>query len=141
LVGWLMMAGIFILLFGMSLILSRKILIKLRKFLEEPILFLDDKLKSIGIIAGALLSLIGGWIVSVAFNYPQLWYLHPIGLLILCFGLLYLFLPDWLSSLSRFFDRLLLSADEIFIEDRRNAGLVLIGIAIFILISAYLIIR
>jgi len=136
-----MIAGIFILLFGMILIVSRKILIKLRSFLEEPILFLDEKLKSIGIIAGALLSLIGGWIVSVAFNYPQLWYLHPIGLLILCFGLLYLFLPEWLGSLSGFFDRFLLSADQVFIEDRRNAGLVFIGIALFILISAYLIAR
>jgi hypothetical protein len=88
-----------------------------------------------------VLVVIGGWLISVAFGYPSLWYLHIMGVIVLFFGLLYLFLPDWLDWLSSVLDRILLSTDEAVIAARKSLGIILVISAIYVFYSAYLVLR
>lgn len=136
--GFLITAGVISLIFGMISLLSREILLVLGSALNKPILYFDDKLKVIRVPIGLLLTGLGVWIISVAFNYPELWYLHLIGILILFFGLLYLFIPEWITVLSRFLDQVMLTTDELFIGTRKALGVIMILAAIYIFYSAYL---
>ncbi|MBN2058655.1 MAG: hypothetical protein JW782_07650 [Candidatus Saganbacteria bacterium] len=135
----LLFAGIIALIFGVLSLFSREMLLYLGDALNRPIVSIDDKLKAIRIPLGLVLVVIAGWIISVAFSYPTLWYLHIIGIVILFFGLLYLFVPRWLDHLSRFLDQTMLSTDEILIGLRKAVGIVLMLAAIYIFYSVYLV--
>ena len=91
-VEWLVTAGVILLIFGFLLIFSRNALVVLGAILNAPVATIDEKLKSYRILAGVVLVVIGGWLISVAFGYPSLWYLHIMGVIVLFFGLLYLLL-------------------------------------------------
>lgn len=135
---WLITLGIILLIFGLIFIFSRNILLALGSFLNQPVASIDKRIKSYRILAGVILVIIGGWVISVAFGYPELWYLHIIGVLILFFGLLYLFLPDWLDWLSTVLDQILLSTDEAVIAARKSLGIILIIAAIYVFYSVYI---
>ena len=135
---WLIAAGILSLLTGTMLVFSSETLKMIGDILNKPVGNIDNALLSVRIPAGIVLVIIGGWIISVAFGYPELWYLHLVGGLVLLFGLLYLFLAQWLTIVSRIADQLLLSTDELVLGTRKSFGVVLIVIAIYIFYSAYL---
>ena len=137
----LIAAGIIALVFGILAVFSREMLMYLGSSLNKPIAYIDDKLQGIRIPLGLVLAVIGGWIISVAFRYPMLWYLHIFGVVILFFGLLYLFVPPWLDVLSKIFDKTLLSTDEMFIGLRKAVGVLLILAAVYIFYSVLLVIR
>jgi len=107
-------------------------------FLNKPLVYLDQKLRSVRLLSGIALVIIGGWIIWVAANYKELWFLNIIGIILIFFGLLYLFLPGWLDQISVVMDKTLLSPDEIVISIRRSLGIIFIIIAIYIFYSAYL---
>ncbi|MFA5113642.1 MAG: hypothetical protein WC529_05025 [Candidatus Margulisiibacteriota bacterium] len=138
---WLITAGIVSLLTGILLVFSSDTLQKIGEVLNKPIASIDGAVMGIRLPAGIALVIVGGWIISVAFGYTSLWYLHLIGALILFFGLLYLFLPQWLGIVSRVADQLLLSTDELVLGTRKSFGVVLIVVAIYIFYSAYLSVR
>lgn len=135
---WLVTAGIISLLVGAMLLFSSETLRQWGKILNRPLAFIDGSLAGIRIPAGIVLVIIGGWISSVAFSYTALWYLHLIGAVILFFGLLYLFLPQWLTLLSQICDQLLLSTDELVMGTRKSFGVILIVVAVYIFYAAYL---
>lgn len=138
---WLITAGIVSLLTGILLVFSSDTLQKIGEILNKPVASIDGAVMGIRLPAGIALVIVGGWIISVAFGYASLWYLHLIGALILFFGLLYLFLPQWLGIVSRIADQLLLSTDELVLGTRKSFGVVLIVVAIYIFYSAYLSVR
>ena len=140
-VEWLVTAGVILLIFGFLLIFSRNALVVLGSILNAPVATIDEKVKSYRILAGVVLVVIGGWLISVAFGYPSLWYLHIMGVIVLFFGLLYLFLPEWLDWLSSVLDRILLSTDEAVIAARKSLGIILIISSIYVFYSAYLVLR
>jgi len=140
-VEWLIMVGVVLLVFGFLFIFSRNALMVLGSVMNAPVATIDEKLKSYRILAGVVLVVIGGWLISVAFGYPSLWYLHIIGVTVLFFGLLYLFLPEWLDWLSSVLDHILLSTDEAVIAARKSLGIILIISAIYVFYSAYLVMR
>src|SRR3989338_3376600 len=136
--GWLTVSCLVSLLTGILLLFSNEIIRKLGGFLNRPIAYLDRWLSLVRIPAGIILAITGGWIISIAFNYPVFWFLHLIGVIILFFGLLYLFFPEWLNFFSRVADKLLFSPDELVLGTRRGLGAVLIVAAVYILYVAYL---
>ncbi|MCU0640537.1 MAG: hypothetical protein MUC35_00425 [Candidatus Margulisbacteria bacterium] len=135
---WLIVAGIVSLLSGVLLVFSSETLKKLGDLLNTPLGQIDGVLLAARIPAGIALVIVGGWIISVAFAYPELWYLHLVGGLLLAFGLLYLFLAQWLTVLSQLCDQLLLSTDDLVLGTRKSFGVVLIVIALYIFYAAYL---
>jgi hypothetical protein len=135
---WLIVAGVLSLLVGVLLVFSSETLKAIGDVFNKPIGYIDDALLSVRIPAGIVLVIIGGWIISVAFSYPELWYLHLLGGIILLFGLFYLFLSGGLTTISRVADQLLLSTDELVMGTRKSFGVFLIVIALYIFYSAYL---
>ena len=136
--AWLITIGIFSLIFGMILLFPAGAIRMLDAFLNKPLVYLDNKLRSFSILSGTALVIIGGWIIWVAASYRELWPLNIIGVILVFFGLLYLFLPGWLDQISTVMNKTLLSPDEMVISIRRSLGIIFIIIAIYIFYSAYL---
>lgn len=139
--SWLIVIGVLLLVFGALFIFSREMLLAMGAFLNKPVGYIDSKLSAYRMLVGIVLVIVGGWVISVAFRYPELWYLHLIGAVVLFFGLLYLFLPGWLDWLSKILDQILLSTDEAVIGARKSLGIILIVVAIYVFYSAYLMLR
>jgi hypothetical protein len=114
---------------------------KLGELLDRPLFYLDNRLNMIKVPAGIVLVMVGGWLISVALKYSALWYLGLAGGVLLLFGLLYLFLPDWLSALSRLSDRPLFSTDNFVWGARKSISLILIICALYIFFTVYLSIK
>ncbi len=138
---WLVAAGILSLLAGASLLFFGKVSRGFWNTVNRPVAYIDGILAGIRIPAGIALVITGGWLISVAFNYPELWYLHLVGVLALFFGLLYLFLPQWLATLSTAADRLLFSTDELVLGTRKSFGIILILVALYIFYAVYLLVK
>ncbi|MEE8637517.1 MAG: hypothetical protein V3T21_00570 [Candidatus Margulisiibacteriota bacterium] len=138
---WLITIGVVLLIFGALFIFSREMLLAIGEFLNKPVGYIDKGFRAYRMLVGIVLVIIGGWVISVAFSYPELWYLHIIGVVVLFFGLLYLFLPGWLDWLSKVLDQILLSTDEAVIGARKSLGIILIVVAIYVFYSAYLMLK
>jgi len=135
---WLIASGVVSLFMGIILLFSGATLRTIGEILNRPVAYIDGIVTAIRLPAGIALVIVGGWVISVAINYPMLWYLHLLGIINLFFGLVYLFLPQWLEMLSRMADQLLLSTDELVLGTRKSLGVILIVVAIYIFYAAYL---
>jgi hypothetical protein len=106
--------------------------------LNKPVLFLDGVVNSVKIPAGIVLVIIGGWLVSVALGYPALWVLGAAGVLLVLFGLIYLFQPNWLVPLSKISDKFIFSTDDFVLGARKSIGIILIVCSLYIFFAVYL---
>jgi len=129
-----MIAGVISLVMGVLLLFPKEVLRGLLGWLEKPVLMVDELVNSVRIPVGIVLVIIGGWVVSVAFSYPELWYLHVIGVVVVFFGLINLFLPQWASVFSKVADRLVFSTDEMVLGLNRTAGIILVICGLYILL-------
>ena len=136
--GWLVAAEIISLLTGLFLLLADNNVHKLSVLLNKPVFYLDDLVSTIKLPAGIALLIIGGWLVSVALAYAQLWFLSLMGAVVILFGLLYLFLPDWLAPLSNISDKFIFSTDDFVLGARKSIGIILIVCALYIFFAVYL---
>jgi hypothetical protein len=109
--------------------------------LDRPVAYIDEKLDSMRIISGLVLVIIGGWFISLAFNYPVLWYFHILGILALFIGLLYLFLPGWLKALSTIADQSVFFTDDFVFAAPRAVGIALLIAAVYIFYFVYMSVR
>lgn len=139
--GWLITAGTVGIFMGLLLLSSAEVLRRFWGYLNSPIAYIDSALEGVRVPVGVTLLIVGGWIISVAFNYPTLWYLYLLGGIILLFGLFYLFIPRWMERLSGLADQLLFSTDELVLGTRKSFGIILIVVGIYIYYAAYLLSR
>jgi hypothetical protein len=136
--GWLLASGIVSFLAGTVFLFSEKGMSRLSIVLGQTVVYLDGSLNSIRVPLGVGLVVAGGWLISIAFSYASLWYLHIIGATSLFFGLLYLFLPNWLAVFSKIADQVLFSVDEVILGARKSFGAILIIAASYIFYAVYL---
>ena len=136
--GWLVTAEIVSLLTGFLLLLADKNIHKLSRFLNKPLFYLDGMVNSVKIPAGIVLVIVGGWLVSVALGYQSLWFLGLMGVVVIVFGLFYLFLPNWLVPLSKISDKFIFSTDDFVLGARKSIGIILIVCALYIFFAVYL---
>jgi len=135
--GYLIAAGIVVLLFGLSLIFTSDFLKKLVDTTNKVIVYLDEKLQPVKLWVGLLLVVIAAWLLYVVANYPDLSYLTSVWVICLFFGLLFLFLPNWLSTLSNVSNKIIFSTDDVVMGSRKIIGIVLLIISIYIFYAAY----
>lgn len=135
--GYLIAAGIVVLLFGLSLIFTSDFLKKLVDTTNKVIVYLDEKLQPVKLWVGLLLVVIAAWLLYVVANYPDLGYLTSVWVICLFFGLLFLFLPNWLSTLSNVSNKIIFSTDDVVLGSRKIIGIVLLIISIYIFYAAY----
>jgi len=129
---WIITSGIIALIVGVTLLLSDS-LRAIARVLDRTVAYIDDKVSSVRIVAGIVLVILGGWFISIAMNYTSLWFFHLIGVIVLFFGLLYLFLPGWLAVLSRVADQIVFSTDEYVFAARKVIGIIMVIAAGYIL--------
>jgi len=138
---WLITVGIISLLVGAVALFSSEKLRKSAELLNKPIYHLDNFLSSIRIPVGAILIITGGWLVSVAFSYPESWYFHLIGVIAIFIGMLYIFLPEWLKIMAKMADQTLFSTDELVTGPRKIIGIVCLIVALYIFYAVFLILK
>jgi hypothetical protein len=122
--GWITAAIVIILVVGLALLLIGSSHAHVQA-LDQTIAHIDEKINSVRFLVGPVLVILGGWFVSIAFSYAALWYLLPVGLIVVCCGLLYVFFPGWLVRLSQIADQVVFSADEHVYAARKVVGIVL----------------
>ena len=135
--GYLVLLGLVILFFALFLLFMPNFLGKLGGLCNRVILYLDEKLQPIKVWIGLLLVAVGGWLLYVVANYPELWYLTAVWMICMLFGLLFLVLPNWLSWLSNLSNKIILSTDEVVMGSRKIIGIVLLIISIYVFYAAY----
>ncbi|MEE8637516.1 MAG: hypothetical protein V3T21_00565 [Candidatus Margulisiibacteriota bacterium] len=135
--GYLFALGSIILVFAVILLFAAKFLGKLGEVCNRVVLYLDEKLQPIKVWIGLLLIAVGGWLLYVVANYPELGYLTSIWIICLLFGLLFLVLPNWLSWLSNLSNKIIFSTDEVVMGSRNIIGIVVLIISIYVFYAAY----
>jgi hypothetical protein len=136
--GWLVIAELASLLTGLLLLLADKNFHRVSALLNKPIFYLDGLINSVKLPAGIMLVICGGWLISVALGHFSLWFLGALGAVLVLFGLLYLFLPNWLGPLSKISDKFIFSTDDFVLGARKSIGIILIVCALYIFFAAYL---
>ena len=134
---YLIASGAVSLLFGLFLLFAPIFLGKLGEICNRVLLYLDEILEPIKVWAGLLLLIIGGWVLYVSANYPEIVHLPPVWIICLAFGLLFLFMPNWLAWLSTVSNKVIFSTDEVVMGSRKIVGIVLLIIGIYIYYMLY----
>ena len=134
---WLILVGILSLIVGLLLMLPTDLLHRMGKFLNQDVAHTDRFVNSIRVPTGILYSLVGGWVISVSRNYNVAWYFYTDGIISIFFGLLLIFFPAWMNSLSGFFDQLLFPTDDAIGRARRLIGVLLLIASAYILLNSF----
>jgi uncharacterized membrane protein HdeD (DUF308 family) len=133
----LVFTGLVSLLFGVLFLMSPETLGRWSEVGNRTVMVLDEKLSSIRNWVGAALLIAGAFMVWAAFPYSvELWYLHVIGVIALFFGLLFIAFPHGLKNLSRIFDTVLLSTDELILGVRKTLGILLLIAGAYIIYAS-----
>ncbi|MBU0574263.1 MAG: hypothetical protein ABIJ26_05540 [Candidatus Margulisiibacteriota bacterium] len=132
-------AGLVSLIAGLMLLFFPNAMAKTGDALNRVVVNLDEKVSRIRLVMGILLLLAGGLILWQALPLDgQAWYMFVIAVLALFFGLLFLVFPNGLAALSKIFDKMLISTDSLLLTTgRKIAGIILIILAIYQLITVY----
>jgi len=138
---WFVILGIIALVFGFLFIFSKEILFLVSLIMERPLASIEPRISSIRGIAGGILVLIALWILYTAVRIVGPWYLYLAGLIILLFGLLYLFIPRWVDQMSKFTNRVVFATDEVIVGGRRSIGIVLLILALYFFYTAFLVLK
>ncbi len=135
--GYLVAIGIIVLVFGLSLLFTPTALGKIGEMCNRIVLYLDEKLQPVKVWIGLILIAVAAWLLYVVAKYPELSYLNAVWIISLFFGLLFVFLPNWLAALSNVSNRIIFSTDEVVMGSRKIFGILLLIISIYILYAAY----
>ena len=134
---YLLISGIVALLFGLMLLFTPNFLGGVGDVCNRVIMYLDEKLQPFKLWLGLLLVAVGAWLLYVVAKYPELGYLNSVWIVCMFFGLLFLFLPHWLTWLSSVSNKVVFSTDDVVIGSRKIIGIVIIIVSIYILYGAY----
>ncbi len=118
------------LVFGLLFLASPDVLGALGTVCNAALFVLNGQTMRFRVWIGIILLIIAAWVFYVGLQLP-VWYLTVTWLVALAFGLLYLFLPEWLSWLSKASNAMLLSTDELMIGWRRVIGVVLVVASVY----------
>ena len=134
---YLIASGSIALVFGLLLLFAPVFLGSFGALCNRVLMYLDEKLEPIKVWIGLFLLIVGGWVLYISANYPELGYLVAVWMICFIFGLLFLFFSNWLSWLSTISNRVIFTTDEVVMGARKLVGIVLLIISIYIFYMAY----
>lgn len=138
--GYLIAAGVIVLVVGLLLVLFKGFCEGTCKGLDKVVLVLDDVLNPFRILVGLILLLIGGWILYLAaMVVPEFGWLHPIWVILVLFGLIFLLSPHWLARISKVANKSIFSTEELVRRSGRIIGIIFILAGLYIFYTVYLI--
>ena len=137
---YLLISGIVALVFAVLLLFSPDTVKRFGANLFDSVDFsLDDKIKPYRLVVGIIFLLAAAWLFYESMSSPLAAFLHPIWVLSLIFGLLYLFLPNWVAILSQASNKNVFTLDEYILKFRKVIGVVVLVASAYIFYIAYVI--
>jgi len=134
----LLIVGTLSVLFGLILLIYPSGLISLYKAADQIVVMVDEALKKQRIVTGLLLLAVAGWIGYLSFVMAEAAVLHPIWMIALAFGLMYLLAPGWLKSLSQMLDSSVFNTNDYVMSRAKSFGLFFIIAGLYILVAIYI---
>lgn len=139
---YLIVAGMIALVFGAILLFTPSFFQSICLVCDRVLFNLDEKLEPYKTSVGIVLILVAGWFFYMALKYPPIaLMLHPVWIIVLTFGLLYLFLPDWLVRISEVTNRNVLPTDKYIMGACRIAGTILLVMSVYIFHASFILSR
>jgi hypothetical protein len=138
--SYLLVCALISLCFGLLFLVSPDVLGKLGTALNVVLFTLNGQTLRYRVWIGIVLLAIAAWIFYVGMQFP-VWYMIAAWIVPLVFGLLFLFLPGWLSWLSKASNAMLFSTDELAIGWRRVIGIALIVAGLYIFYGIFMSMR
>lgn len=130
---YLLMIGAVEFLVGLVLVLAPEPFRGLCSRCDRVFLDIDKKLEPYRAWVGIAEVALSAWLLYVAIRFPAFGVvLHPFSLIFLFFGILYIFLPRWMTKISSVAHKKVMDVDEFVMGARRISGF------IFILASFYI---
>ncbi len=135
--SYLMILGLAVLIAGIFLFFFPNLYERFSKVLDRVVFVLDDVLHPYRILAGLFLLAVGGWMLYLTIVYSEYVGLHPVWFILMVFGLLFIFLPHWLASISDWANKTIYRTDQLVKRACKSVGLVLILAGIFVLYRVF----
>ena len=135
--SYLLFCALVGLCFGLLFLISPAVLGKLGAMLNVVLFTLNGQTLRYRFWIGIVLLAIAAWIFYVGLQFP-VWYMVALWMVPLIFGLLFLFLPGWLTWMSKASNAMLLPTDELAIGWRRVIGIALIVAGLYILYGIFM---
>jgi hypothetical protein len=129
----LLVAGIVVLVFGGLLLLMGGFCKHPCEACDRVIFVLDEILSPFRVPVGVVLLAIGGWMFYLVMQYPANYLLHPVWVIMLVFGLLFAFLPHWLTRISAVMNRTVFHTDMFVLRFCKIIGITLLLAAVYII--------
>ena len=134
---YLVIAGLVALVFGLILIIAPDNLKEFCKICDHIIMVIDEKIEPHKLWVGTAL-IVSSAILFYVTRHSALF--HPLWIVALFFGLLYLIFPDWLIKLSEKADRVILPTDEYVLGASKVVGSILVMASLIIFFSAFVLV-
>ena len=135
--SYLLFCALVSLIFGLLFLVSPAVLGRLGTVLNLVLFTLNGQTLRYRIWIGIVFLAIAAWVFYVGLQAPG-WYMVALWIVPLVFGLLFLFLPGWLSWMSKASNAMLLPTDELAIGWRRLIGILLIVAGLYILYGIFM---
>ena len=135
---YLIAAGIIALGCGILLLFTPNAFMRFCMFCDRVLFVLDEKLQAYQFSSGIVLVMVAVWLFFMAIRYRGMeCFIHPIWIIVLALGLLYLFFPKWLVWISSVSNRVIFSTDKYVMGACRIAGTILLIASVYIFHAAY----
>jgi hypothetical protein len=125
-------------LIGLLLLIYPAGLISIYQAADQIVVKVDEALKQQRILTGLLLLAVAGWIGYLCFAMPEAAILHPVWVIALAFGLMYLLAPGLLNSLSQMLDQSVFNTNDYVMSRAKSFGLFFIIAGLYILVAIYI---
>lgn|GEM_PF-517609 len=141
-VAFLIVAGTLALVSGLIMLLTPRAFESFCRYCDRVVFTLDDKLQEYKYSSGIVMIMVAVWLFFMGLRYPRsASLLHPLWIIVLIFGSLYLFFPSWLTWLSGVANRNVLPVDRYVLGVCRLAGIILVLLSVYVFCGAHVLLR
>jgi hypothetical protein len=136
-----MLAGVIALVFSLFLLISPNVIKQTASNLFDGMTFsLEEKIEPYRIVTGITLIIASFLMLYYIANVQSLLYFYPIWILVLVYGVLYVFFPTWLKWLTGVMNINVLQIDGFVMKFRKSFGIIILCTSLYIFYVTYLLI-
>jgi hypothetical protein len=133
---WLIVSGIVVLVFGILFFFFGALCKHPSEVCDRVLFVLDDILNPYRIPVGIVLLAVGAWILYLVMQYPENYLLHLVWVILMVFGLFYVFLPHWQARISATMNRTVFNTDRFVMRFCKTVGVILLLAAAYIVYAS-----
>ena len=138
----LFIAGAIGVIFSLFLLVSPDFVKKLASGTYDGITFsMEDAVEPYRVAIGIILIVASFLMLYYIANIEALWYFYPIWILILVYGVLYVFFPAWLRWFTGVMNVNVLQIDGFVLKFRKSFGIIIFLTSLYIFYVSYLLMQ